>query len=81
MTKITLRTLLRDPLKVKRLTRLGQKIHVTDRGELLWMLQGAAVENPDEVGRLRAIDEILDEVLAEEPSKFSAVRILEESRR
>ena len=64
MTKITLRTLLREPLKVKRLTRLGQKVHVTDRGELLWMLQGAPDKADDEAGRRNAIDEILDEVLS-----------------
>jgi hypothetical protein len=81
MTKITLRTLLREPLKVKRLTRLGQKVHVTDRGELLWMLQGAPDKADDEAGRRNAIDEILDEVLSEKPARISAVRVLEESRR
>jgi hypothetical protein len=81
MTKITLRTLLRDPLSVKRLTRLGHKIQVTDRGELLWMLQGVPNLSDDEPGRQSAIDEILEEVLLEKPSKISAVGVLEESRR
>jgi hypothetical protein len=33
------------------------------------------------VERLRATDEILDEVLREKPSKISAAKLLEESRR
>jgi hypothetical protein len=35
----------------------------------------------DEAERRRAIDSILDEVLLEKPSKISAARLLEESRR
>ena len=80
MKTITLRTLVREPLKVKRMTRTGQPVQVTDNGEPLWILRpanGAA----DEDERLRATDEILDEVLREKPSKISAVKLLEESRR
>jgi hypothetical protein len=81
MKTVTLRTLVREPLKVKRLTRSGQPVRVTDGGEPLWILQPAAGSPEDEAGRRRAIDEILDDVLREKPSKISAARLLEESRR
>jgi hypothetical protein len=80
MKTITLRTLVREPLKVKRMTRTGNPVQVTDSGQPLWILRpvnGAA----DEVARLQATDDILDEVLRERPSKISAARLLEESRR
>ena len=81
MKTISLRTLLREPLKVKRLMRAGKPVQVTDRGRPLWILQPANGTEGDETERLRAIDEILDEVLRERPSKISAARLLEESRR
>ena len=83
MKAIALRTLVREPLKVKRLIRTGQSITVTDRGRPLWIIQPAnGKESPDaEISRRKAIDEILDEVLSETPAKVSAVRLLEESRR
>lgn len=80
MKTVTLRTLVREPLKVKRMTRSGQLVQVTDRGEPLWILQSAdGAGNEDE--RVRATDEVLEEVLRDPPSKISAVRLLEESRR
>jgi hypothetical protein len=80
MKTITLRTLLREPRKVKRWTRTGKSVQVTDGGEPLWILQPAnAARNEKE--RLRAEDEILDKVLHETPSRISAARLLEESRR
>ena len=79
MKTVTLRTLVREPLKVKRMTRAGKPVKVTDNGVPLWILQPA--ETADEQERIRATDEILDEVLRERPSKVSAVRLLEESRR
>ena len=81
MKTISLRTLLREPLKVKRLTRAGQPVQVADNGEPLWILQPGHDTARDEVGRLRAIDEILDEVLREKPSRISAAKLLEESCR
>jgi antitoxin (DNA-binding transcriptional repressor) of toxin-antitoxin stability system len=83
MKTITLRTLVREPLKAKRLTRAGQSITVTDRGNPLWVLQPAGKKaSPDaEASRRKAINEILDGVLREKPSKFSLSRILDESRR
>jgi hypothetical protein len=80
MKTITLRTLVREPLKVKRMTRAGQPVQVTDKGKPLWILK--SVNGPgDEPERLRATDEILDEVLRERPSRIIAARLLEESRR
>ena len=81
MKSIPLRTLLREPLKVKRLTRAGKTVQVTDNGEPLWILQPAAGTDADEAERRRAIDEILDEVLREKPSKISLSKIVLESRR
>jgi hypothetical protein len=81
MQTITLRTLLREPLRVKRITRAGTTVQVTDKGEPLWILQPANGTGPQEAERQRSIDEILDQVLAERPSKISAVELLEESRR
>ena len=81
MKTITLRTLLRDPLKVKRMTRTGKPVQVTDKGEPLWILQPASGTQADETERRRAIDKILDDMLREKPSKISAAKLLEESRR
>jgi antitoxin (DNA-binding transcriptional repressor) of toxin-antitoxin stability system len=81
MKTITLRTLVREPLKVKRLTRAGQSVQVTDSGEPLWILHPASGTDAGEAERRRALDEVLDEVLREKPSKISAARLLEESRR
>ncbi len=81
MKTISLRTLVREPRKVKRMTRTGQSVQVTDNGQPLWILQSAQGSEADEVERRRGIDEILDEALHENPSEFSAARLLEESRR
>lgn len=81
MKTISLRTLVREPLKVKRMTRTGQSVQVTDNGKPLWILQPAQATEAEEAERIRAINEILDEVLREKPSKISAAKILEDSRR
>ena len=81
MKTISLRTLVREPLKVKRITRTGKSVQVTDNGKPLWILQPANGTDTDEAARRRAIDEILDEVLKEKPSKISLSKILDESRR
>ena len=81
MKTISLRTLVREPLKVKRMTRAGKTVQVTDNGEPLWVLQPANGTKADEAERRRAIDEILDEVLHEKPSKISLSKIVLESRR
>ncbi len=80
MKRIPLRTLLREPVKVKRLTRSGQSVQVTDNGKPLWVIQPATpeVEDPE---RARAIDDLLDEALRSPRSPVSAAALLEESRR
>lgn len=80
MNTVTLRTLVREPLKVKRITRSGQPVQVTDNGRPLWIIHPAGnLDNEEE--RARAIDAILDEVLQEKPFQISAAKLLEESRR
>jgi hypothetical protein len=81
MITISLRTLVREPRKVKSMTRTGKPVQVTDNGHPLWILQPANGTETDEANRRRAIDEILDEVLREKPSKISAAKLLEASRR
>jgi hypothetical protein len=81
MKTVTLRTLVREPLKVKRMTKTGQPVQVTDRGEPLWILQSAGSTVDDEAERRRAIDELFDDVLRERTSGISAALLLEESRR
>jgi len=81
MTTISLRTLVREPRKVKRMTRTGKPVQVTDNGKPLWILQPANGTAADEAERRLAIDEVLDEVLREKPSKISLSKIVLESRR
>ena len=81
MKSVTLRTLVREPLKVKRITRSGRPVQVTDNGAPLWVLQPAGGTQADEAERRRAIDEILDEVLREKSSRISLSKIVLESRR
>ena len=80
MKTIGLRQLLRAPRQVKRWTRAGQKVQVTDKGKPLWVIQPAASQE-NEAARGRSIDELLDELLREPRSKISLSKILEESRR
>lgn len=80
MKAISLRSLLREPLKVKRLTRSGQSVQVTDKGKPLWVIQPAA-EEVDQEQRARAIDELLNEALRSPRSPVSAATLLKESRR
>ena len=81
MKTISLRTLVREPLKVKRITRTGRPVQVTDNGKPLWIIQPAEGTKEDETKRARAIDDLLDEVLRQEPAKIPLSRIVLESRR
>ena len=63
MKSVTLRTLLREPLKVKRMTRAGAPVQVTDKGEPLWVLHPAANTRQTEVERRREIEQELQSVL------------------
>jgi len=79
LKSIPLRTLLREPLKVKRLTRAGQSLRITDNGRPLWILKAADVT--DDTERLAAVNQILDEVLREPLSNLSLSKIIRDSRR
>ncbi len=81
MKTITLRALVREPIKVKRITRTGNAVQVTDKGRPLWIIQPANESDKNDAERRRKIDEILDETLRETPSRISAAKLLEESRR
>jgi len=81
MTSIPLRTLVRDPKKVRRMTQTGKPVKVTHNGKPLWILQPAKENEADEAARKRGAEEIFAEVLRERPSKISAVKLLEQSRR
>ena len=80
MKTIPLRQLVREPISVKKITRTGQSVQITDNGEPLWILQPAtgARNNPE---RDQAIDELLDQVLAEPVSAISLSKIVKDSRR
>jgi hypothetical protein len=80
MKTITLRTLLREPRKVKGWTRRGTKVEVTDNGQPLWVIQ-AAQGSEENANRRRVVNEMLDEVLREPKSRVSLSRIVKESRR
>ena len=81
MKTIPLRKLLREPVKVKRLTRSGQRVQITDNGKPLWVIQSAAQEEEDDQERARDIDELLKAALRARRSPVSAAALLEESRR
>jgi hypothetical protein len=81
MKTITLRMLVREPLKVKRITRTGKSVQVTDNGEPLWILQPANGMEVDEEQRRREIEELFDEVRRGPRSKIPLSKIVLESRR
>ncbi len=80
MKTIPLRSLLREPVRVKRLTRSGQSVQVTDNGKPLWVIRPAAQED-ESPERMRAIDELLEETLRSPRSQTSLSEILEQERR
>jgi hypothetical protein len=80
MKTLPLRTLLRDPVKVKRITATGSFVCITDKGEPLWELRPIE-RNGVDPERDKEIDAILDEVLREKPSKISISKLILDSRR
>ena len=80
MRTVTLRSLLREPTKVKRFTSTGAAVQVTDRGKPLWILQPAKGADEEEERR-GAINEILHEVMREPKSPISLSKIIRHSRR
>lgn len=66
MKTIPLRTLLRDPKSVKKLTAAGESVRITDGGVALWDLNApAAADSSDEAERNRLWDEHFDGLLAQ----------------
>jgi hypothetical protein len=85
MKSISLRILVRQPLKVKRMTRAGKTVQVTDNGQPLWIIQPASappVRTPaDQQRRRREIEESLSEVLRSARPEIPLSKIVIESRR
>ena len=66
MKTIPLRTLLRDPKSVKKLTGGGHSVRITDGGVALWDLSAPLVQaDKDEADRNRLWDEHFDDLLAQ----------------
>lgn len=80
MKSILLRQLLREPIRVKRITRAGQSVRITDHGQPLRILQ-PALGRGDDAERVRAIDELLDEVLRQPVSSLSLSTLVQDGRR
>jgi len=80
MKTISLRTLVREPLRVKRMTRTGKPVQVTDNGQPLWVIH-PAVTKVDEERRRREIEEELADVLRGPKSSIPLSKIVLESRR
>jgi antitoxin (DNA-binding transcriptional repressor) of toxin-antitoxin stability system len=80
MKTITLRTLVREPLKVKRMTRTGKPVQVTDHGKPLWIIQPAVAEI-DDGRRRREMEDELAEVLRGPKCSIPLSKIVLESRR
>jgi len=66
---------------VKRITRTGKPVQVTDNGKPLWIIHPAKGSDVDEARRQREVEEVLEEVLRQKPSKISLSKIVLESRR
>jgi hypothetical protein len=80
MKTVSLRTLVREPLKVKRMTRSGDTVQVTDNGDPLWILK-AAVRSEDKAQRRIEIEREFAEVLSSKTKGTPLSRIVIESRR
>lgn len=80
MKTVSLRTLVREPLKVKRMTRTGLPVQVTDNGQPLWVIQAAPAQD-DTPRRRSEIEAALAEVLREPRSGLPLSTIVLASRR
>jgi antitoxin (DNA-binding transcriptional repressor) of toxin-antitoxin stability system len=81
MKSVSLRLLLREPLKVKRITRAGKPVQVTVHGRPLWILQPANGTAIDRERRPVEIEQALAEVLRGPRPKLPLSKIVLESRR
>ncbi len=77
---VTLRALVREPRKVKCLTRAGNSVQVTDNGQPLWIIQ-SAVTKEDEERRRRELEDEPAHVLLGPKSEISLSEIILASRR
>jgi hypothetical protein len=80
MKTVSLRTLVREPLKVKRMTRAGLPVQVTDNGQPLWVIQAAPCEENAPERRCE-IETELAEVRHEPKSAHPLSKLILESRR
>ncbi|MDB6041238.1 MAG: hypothetical protein JWM99_5079 [Verrucomicrobiales bacterium] len=72
--------LVREPLKVKLMTRTGNPVQVTDNGQPLWVIH-PAVTKDDRERRRAEIEAELAEVLGAPRSEIALSKIILESRR
>lgn len=79
MKSVTLRELVRETRKIKRITDSGASFLVTDHGRPLWKVSPA--EAPDDDARAEQIDVELDSLLAEPKSDYNLSDIVVQSRR
>lgn len=80
MKTIPLRQLVREPLKVKRWTRAGQTVRVTDNGRPLWVVQADPADELDKEQQ-EGLENDLEELLQQPKSTLSLSRLIKESRR
>ncbi|MGA2244010.1 MAG: hypothetical protein ABSH48_03335 [Verrucomicrobiota bacterium] len=81
MKTVALRTLLREPLKIKRMTRGGRAVTVTDQGVPLWIIQPAGGNGADRKRRRRELEAELTSILGSPRSKLPLSRVVLDSRR
>ena len=79
MNTVTLRTLLREPRKVKLMTGAGQAVQITDSGRPLWIL--TPVASPRDPERRQELEAELAEVLRGPRSNIGLSELVLESRR
>jgi hypothetical protein len=77
---IPLRQLVREPLKVKRWTRAGQTVRVTDNGRPLWVVQADPADQLDKAHQ-EGLESDLTELLQQPKSALSLSEIIKDSRR
>jgi len=80
METVSLRILMRNPIKIKKWTRSGKKVQVTDRGQPLWVIQSATALEQEGIPADEWEKE-MEEIRRGPKSTISASKILLESRR
>jgi len=80
MKTLPLRELLRRPATVKKLTRAGQSVQITDSGKPLWVVHPAGQNEEEKSRRTQLMDEELDNLLKERRSAVSAAKLVLDSR-